>query len=536
MGKYSRLVYKEYQDQMMKKEPFDEDLINFKSHEDICKLIGNVCRGLEIINGFKFKKAEIVTPSKVYYPGDAKNSKNPVKYGIEDNRYINIQITFQLTDNEQTIERKHILKYPELIDGQYFILNSNRFFPVAQLADGEFYHKKHNQIIVLKTLFMPLSIHGENSVLKDIHNNMEFGKGLETRNLKVVIFKKEIPLFIWYFAKFGFEETFKMFDMDKSCVCLSRDDYDNLDKNNNLELDKYYYFNLVKTAVLRVDRKWFDSNKATNGLLIQTFVSIFSHTRITLDDFYSQDFWFNRLGSSFATNKNAALDKANSVILSLERLLDNTTRDILRIPKADKENIYTIMRYMVNNFYQILRIDNQDLANKRIRVAEYLIDSFTKKLSKSVVRLVNSKRVNINTLNTIFSNIPSNYIIKRIPNINLIRYSNNTSTLDLFSSILKASKNGPQAQSKQGGVSITSKSLHPSYLGRLDTISTSSGDPGTSVTLIPFFHPCDPNHVGAFFFTDKMEIETMNMHDNEEKMKEQELMELSAESMEYEED
>lgn len=600
-------MFKYYQDEMERKEPFNDDIVNFKAKEDIGRLIGNVCKGLEIIDGFKFIGVDVLPPSKIYIPGEQHTLRGkPVKtiFPIEENRYLEVRISYKLTEHidptrdslkhfkmpkisfsngnkkylsytnislensdnlavsvekiksrgpkhhfkikfhkkhallsktgikklgikfrdkiKESIISKlvdkdgmvtnsevhhHTLYYPELIDGQFFVLNSNRFFPVSQLVDAEFYRSGGNKSAVLKTIFMPLILMGDKGRLADVYG--ELGKnGIKTRNIKVKLFSKEIPVFNYFFAKYGITDTIKFFGLEKLCRFVERD-------KNKDDTDKNLYFKAVKNIDFEVNKEWFNSNYKTNSLIVRAFLACFQHSKITYASFYDRDFWFDRLGGFFATNKSAARNKAESVILSLERLLNNTTRDILRIPSEDKEDVYCIMRFMIRNFTKIIRIDNQDLSNKRIRVGEYLIDNFTKKLSRAVVRLVNTKKTTIDQLETIFSNIKSDYILKRVSTIDLIRYNNNTSTLDLFTSALKASKKGPQSQQSGGGISITSKGINPSYLGRLDTISTSSNDPGISVTLIPFFQPKDPNHNHNFFFTDKPEIETMPDDDND---------------------
>ena len=54
--------------------------------------------------------------------------------------------------------------------------------------------------------------------------------------------------------------------------------------------------------------------------------------------------------------------------------------------------------------------------------------------------------------------------------------------------------------------------MDPSYIGRSDVISTSSGEPGISGTLTPFCKICDPNNNGNFYFTNESNILDLNAH------------------------
>lgn len=45
------------------------------------------------------------------------------------------------------------------------------------------------------------------------------------------------------------------------------------------------------------------------------------------------------------------------------------------------------------------------------------------------------------------------------------------------------------------------RSLHPSYLNRIDLVSTSTGDPGVSFVLTPFLHLYKDMH-----FTEKIDL------------------------------
>jgi len=520
----ARLAYSLIQDKTNKQEPINQKLLDFKKNEDIPFLIKNICKGLEIIDGFTLKDV-IMRPVTTIFNRETTHErlnqegkkKGYISYPIEESRFNEVIIKYHLkgTNQNREIEEKDCTKklyYPELLEGQYFELNGSRFFPVMQLANAEFYRTMDNSI-VLKTMFMPLKIRGEQTKLKDDEGKLG-REGYPTLKLNVYLFKKYIPFFRYYFAKFGLEGSLEAFNMADAVDFI-------IDENKNIvHANPFLYFKLTKKITMRIDREWFDADPDMHAKLIQAIISVFSKKIIKPDKMLDTAYWKNRLGREFTTNTNTADDKATSIMLSLERIMNDSTRDTLRIPDEEKKDVYTIMRYMIYNFDRIVRIDNHDLANKRIRVAEYLLYPLTAKLSKAVYRLVNSKHSRLGDLENIFSNIPASYIMNHIATIPLLRYSNGTSTLDLFNSTLKGSKNGPQAEKSAGTKSLASKGINPSYLGEIDTTATSSGDPGSSVTIVPTAKVYDPNGTGAFFFTDQPEynlpktLEQQNLEDD----------------------
>ena len=121
---------------------------------------------------------------------------------------------------------------------------------------------------------------------------------------------------------------------------------------------------------------------------------------------------------------------------------------------------------------------------------------------------INGRNKTIEKILTVFNNINIGKIVSDISNNKLIRYSNAPNTIDLFSSQLKGSNTGFQNQSNQSGMNIRTKGIHPSFLGNIDIVSTSTNDPGSSFTLTPF---CDIKE--TLHFTDDMSVNVISFND-----------------------
>ena len=79
------------------------------------------------------------------------------------------------------------------------------------------------------------------------------------------------------------------------------------------------------------------------------------------------------------------------------------------------------------------------------------------------------------------------------------------------------SKSGPQSQkSDNGSNSISTRGMDPSYIGKIDVISTSSGEPGVSGTVTPFCKIHDPNNKKNFYFADEPSIIDINKYQKED--------------------
>jgi len=473
-------------------EKFNLDLINSKSKDNIVQLIADNCKTLEILDGIKF----IGCYSREFsYPKIKSSKERPIELDLDESRLFEIVINFKLKKGEEECNIEKILYFPILLENTYFLINGNKYYPVWQLVDSETYRTKAG--VVQKTMIMPNKFANEKSSLVDYYERIN----ISTRTIIHEIFKQKLSPFAYFFAKMGVSETLKYFDINDKVSFIN--------ENQCSEDDDFYIFKISKDTFLKVDKYWFDEDINNRSILISTLLSTFKK-RIIFSKIYENEYWMRQLGSNFTKNNSNHLEKAQSILSSLERILDNSTKRFLRIPASDKENIYAVNRWIILNYYNLLKQDNMDLANKRLRLYEYLMYPLSAKFSKAASRILNSKNVTLSTLKTVFSNIDKGFLIKEIMNNSLIRYMNAVNTAADLPTKLKGSTAGPQSQSESGGASIKSKTLHESMLGRIDICATSSGDPGTSFSICPF---CKITN--TFNFTEKPNLD-VNLDDEED--------------------
>ena len=146
----------------------------------------------------------------------------------------------------------------------------------------------------------------------------------------------------------------------------------------------------------------------------------------TAEEFLTPMFWIDKLSAFFTKNSDPIkkFDKIKTMLISLDRLMDDATRKILNINEEDKKNTLSVIHFMLRNFDSLAREDNQDLDNKRIRLYEYQLYPLRKYFSDHIYRILNSPTRSLNVLERMFSNLSPMYIIKQTVVNELLRYYN----------------------------------------------------------------------------------------------------------------
>ena len=141
---------------------------------------------------------------------------------------------------------------------------------------------------------------------------------------------------------------------------------------------------------------------------------------------------------------------------------------------------------MAWNFHELFELDTVDLRNRRLRLFEYMVYPLLKRLSNSAYRILNSRNISIKRVRNVFTSIPPTEIIKNLVNNELLRYYNATSTLELFSVILRYSARGPQALGNGStGITLKYRGVHESYVGNVSLSMASASDPGMTGGITP---------------------------------------------------
>ena len=481
-------LYAEYQD--TNPEKFNEDFILLRNQDSIKDFIEYNCKALEIIEGIKFIGCEVITD-------ESKFPKPKKQLSLEDSRFVLVKVNFKITakenkndPEEKTEDVSFDLFFPKLIDDFFYRINGANYAAIYQLVDSGTYSTA--KTFTLKTIFMPIIFR------TDMYKSYEDTEGnVYEDNLFVLdAFKYRTNVLSYFFAKMGFQEALDF-------LLLDREDY-SLDSNETPPSEDFITFKVSKDIYFHYSKQLLaepDSYEAKYFKRLLVSILNLLTVRISLDKFYEQDFWIKNLGKTFTKNSNVLVEKAESVLLSLERVLDECT--INNLPEVeyydDTKDIYAVIRWLLTSFDDHRDSDNMELNNKRLRLSEYLIYPVIYKFTTNIYRLINSKNITLKRLRNTFSNFSSMFAIKKLTTSELLRYSNCVNGLDLYAAGLKFTRRGPQSMNDGGGSNTPTKyrGLHPSYVGRIDLVAASSSDPGMTGSFTPF---CKMDENNPFYF------------------------------------
>jgi hypothetical protein len=115
--------------------------------------------------------------------------------------------------------------------------------------------------------------------------------------------------------------------------------------------------------------------------MVGTFLEVTSN-RVTLDDLNDPYYWIKKLSS------NGTIEKGEDILVFFNRLMDETSKKILKVDDYQKYNIYAVLRWMMQNYNELRLKDNLNLNNKRLRCNEYVAGLLTLEFSKRLYRLI----------------------------------------------------------------------------------------------------------------------------------------------------
>lgn len=465
-------MIKKYQDS--NPERFNDEFIRSKSKVDVIAAVEEVLKTIEIVDGIEIKNIELITDESKFNIAPKINGKPDPNWkdkrrvkNVLPSRFNKIRFTVKYTADDGTHEQEYDLFINKLLHDTFYLNEGVQRYPIYQIVDEFSYPIKDG--ITLKTAAMPITILKQKEVkIEDIDGNKYKGT-----NYVVYIFKKKLNPLLFMCAKFGDHQKVIEFFGYKDKIKVM----DSLQQEENFKT-----FKLNNELFINVNEQILENDKFVTNFLVMLIDAIGMKTKY--NKLQKEDYWFSKLGSKFISNTAKRIDKTNTILLSLDRIVDNSSKRVLRIDENDKKDTYTVIRYMLRNFDFLYNIDSRDLKNKRIRLYEYQLYPLREYLSHHIFRIINSNSRTLNSLKKTFSNIGPMFIVKANRTSELIRYNNSTNDINLFGSMLRYTFKGPQALTKT--VSMDKRDLHPSYVGRLSLIASSAGDPGVSGTFTPF--------------------------------------------------
>jgi len=458
----------------------NEELIYGMRNEPLVDYILDAFKSLEVINNIKMLDYDYIehesqfdtdVVNEKYLKSKKSKGKNIKKHiNIDVTRYNMLRVNFKLTLNNEVQYKQVELLLLKQYKKYYLMMSGNKFYPIYQIVDSSTYNNK--DYVTLKTMYMPIIIKRNTGKLNSIA-----GDSFQVPHYTLCIFKKKCNAVLYYLATMGLENTLRFMNVEDAIDVVAEPNWDD---------EEHHYFKCNHVYV-KVVKYLFD-----NDHFVQSMVYAL-HELCKKTEFHQLedvDYWVTSLGAEFAKNTNGQLEKGKNVLLSFYRLLDNTTRKSLKLQPFNKENIYALIRWLLCNFSELKAKDNMDLANKRIRMAEYIAFYFIRKLSTKVNMLLSRKRNAVTMADLVgLLTFPPDELIKQLhkSKSSLLRYDNTVNDMDFFTA-LKYSTKGPGSlgEHSSNAVNIKYRGVHPSHVGRLDINTSGSSDPGMGGVFTPF--------------------------------------------------
>lgn len=419
-----------------------------------------------------------------------------------DSRFGEIIFTIRITTNlNEKVIVKRIL-FPIEHEG-HFWNNGKRMKAIWQLVDASTYSQRGKN--TLKSRLPIIVYQNKKRVIMDIDENphmcsqYSYAQNVRTKRPGAKAKAKFLNPIMIFSAKMGWQNTAKFYGLDKVIfpVATVLDDK-----------DMYYYFPWNE-LFLKVDKAIFEKYDYVRSFICMTYHLSSKDFPVTLKNMNNPDYWVCRIGA-IGAKKSKTLstfkEKGITTLLMIEQLLDKTTIMNLRLPHYYKHNIYYLLYWIMTNFDALRQKSNIDMANKRIRKNEYIVNSsLGKKINENIIRLIERRgKSRMNTMETLLElfNFGSDIIVSGMRNLNdLIKSDDLVNDNDFILDTAFSSK-GYQSLGEGNGkkIAVKYRYIHPSMAGILDLNTSSNSDIGLSGSFTPFAQTYD-----GFYFTPEHE-------------------------------
>lgn len=418
--------------------------------------------------------------------------------GVTDNRYDFIDlkesdlklllITYFIEAQDGKEKFDVIIAYPRVIDKFYFRINGNIRSAMYQIVDASTYNNgtsdSKKPMNVFKTIFQPIK------VFRNLTTHLTVdGEEIPFVTYDVDIFKKSVEMCKYIFAKMG---------LVRGMQFLGLDDFIHIIDGYPPYSDEDYVFlpKKVSNIYITVPKMVFQRSLLVQHV-VDTLCSEFTRKFAVLPFIYTREYWLDALGRHF--NLATPREKGISVLSSLEFIYDINTRLQLKLPEYDKKDIYTIFRWIMNEFSALSRKSNLDTTLKRMRCGEYIAALYAPKLSKGIYRLSDmGSKVDLRSIKKALMIDPM-HLINEITKSSLVNFRDMMTDNDSYLA-LKYTYKGVSGIGESGSSSVPDiyKYVHVTNLGIVDLDSSSPSDPGLSGCLVPLLKLYDNDYFTDF--------------------------------------
>lgn len=492
-------------------EEFNDDFIEGTADLPIEEYVKMVMQDFENVQNIRILGVDVITDMDEidynrhtininYKKKRLSDIEIPKNKFVAASRYMEMVFTIEISTNRNrvVIEKPLLIPLASEIDGSY-LLNSKTFWAIWQLCDANTYtqrgrvtFKSRMPIIVYQTRNRPMDDTQGNEWLFTSYSYAMDTKSKRKGSKKKTKFINPMMIFA---AKMGMRRAIKFFLMENIVALTPTVDEGLFGTYTYFPLNEIYV--RVPTEIL----KKYEFVQSVVCMLLYCSNKDFPVTWQNLDD---MEYWVCRIGYISSIKNSNILsfrDKGYTTIHMIERLLDEVSKNDLRVPDVYKRDIYMVLYWMITNYDDLKSKNNLDMMTKRVRRNEYIVmSSLGKKVSENVNKLIEKKsKSKMNTMETLLElfNFPSDIIMSGMRNLSdLVKSDEIVNDMNFLMKLMYSSK-GPNSLGENSSKMIPMKYRypHPSQVGILDVNVSSNSDPGMSGSFVPFAEVYD----GLFF-------------------------------------
>lgn len=432
-------------------------LMNKTADAPLVDYIIDSWRSLEVVDNIKCKEfsytekeSEIDINKHIFKRDKTKKKKDRYDYKfINDDRCGKLTVKLEISlleTNTSTGEKfihKHNMTKSMLIPLQdedgYFYIKGKKYYLIYQMLEKSTYTSASS--LTLKSL-MPVAVKRNIIEASEITRNNITEEKLKQNGMKVCdvegksytlpvyyvfMFRKEIPIILFYLSR-GIDYTMNFLEVQNVMQFLPSLP-DTLDND-------MIYFQLSSKCYLEVNRELFNKYPYIQSV-VGGFLNVCTN-RVTIEQLDQPEIWIKKI-----SNPNN-YEKGLGILKFFNRLLDQTTKKILKVHPYHKDDIYTLLRWMMQEFNELRLKDNLDLKNKRLRCNEYIASLLTKEFSKRLNRILSLRdKATYENYKDLFK-FPGDLLIQKLHTSGILRFDDSVNDMNFFSKTKYTTK-GPHS-------------------------------------------------------------------------------------------
>lgn len=412
---------------------------------------------------YNTKESSIDINRHIHKRKKSQKKKEKIDYKfIKDDRYgcltLWIDIVVPEVDpktNNVVIREKNVKKnilIPLQDERGYFHIKGKSYYLLYQLVEKSTYTS--NSSITFKSL-MPVVVKR-----KMIEKSDTEGNSYNLPVFYILLFRREVPVMLLY-AAMGIKISLSSLYVGDIITFL--------DSMENPDYERYIYFQISSKLFVRCERSFFKKYQYVQAM-IGGILEITTN-RFTMDMLLDTDVWYKKLGT------NGKPEKGRETLKYLQRILDNTTKKVLKMHPYHTYDAYALLRYAQMNFNELRIKDNLSLDNKRIRCNEYIASLLTKELSSKLNKVISlGNKATIEDYIDMLK-ISDDILLQKMHTSGILRYDDTINDMNFFSKYKWSSK-GPHSlgNKNSNNIGIRYRDVHPSFIGRIDLLTCGNSD------------------------------------------------------------